>query len=131
MVTQHAICARCRSSLEESPNVPIADREPCPKCGSKDRDFAVGLSAEVEVKSTLGAKAYEPGRRKPFLEHRGGDSFFHRAAKWVIRIMRIDRRGNRYTEHVYDPKTGETIHHCDEPLSEHQGHGAAKERRDV
>lgn len=80
------------------------------------------------MKSTLGAKAYEPGSKDPFLEHKAGDSFYRRAAKWVTRVMRIDRRGDRYTEHVYDPKTGETIHRCDEPLSEHKGHGSARKR---
>ena len=88
------------------------------------------MTSTVDIKSTLGARAYEQGSREPFIEHKSGDSFFRKTAKWVTRVMRIDRRGDRYTEHVYDPKSGETIHHCDEPLSEHRGHGDAK-RRDV
>jgi len=128
MVTQRSICAKCGAVLDESPQLAVADRNPCPGCGSRDRDFAVGLAATVSAKSMLGAKAYEPGRKEPFLEHKTGDSFFRKAAKWVTRIMRIDRRGNRYTEHIYDPKTGETIHQCDEPLSEHKGHGSVRKR---
>jgi len=128
MTTQRAMCAKCGVKLDESPQLALAERPPCPHCGSKDRTFAVGLSATVSAKSTLGAKAYEPGRKEPFLEHKTGDSFFRKAAKWVTRVMRIDRRGDRYTEHVYDSKTGETIHHCDEPLSEHKGHGSARKR---
>jgi hypothetical protein len=80
------------------------------------------------MRRELRLKAYEPGSKKPFLEHKTGDSFFRRATKWVKRVMRIDRRGDRYTEQVYDPKTGETIHRCDEPLSEHKGHGSARKR---
>lgn len=130
MTTQVATCSKCGAVLSESPQIGVNDRKPCPKCGSRGRLFEVGLTSTVGVKSTLGAKAYERGSREPFLEHKSGDSFFRKAAKWVTRVMRIDHRGDRYTEHVYDPKSGETIHHCDEPLSEHRGHGDAK-RRDV
>ena len=38
----------------------------------------------------------------------------------------IDRDGDRYEESVVDPATGETIHECTEPLSEHWNHGSAK-----
>lgn len=31
----------------------------------------------------------------------------------------IDRRGDRYYEHIEDAETGEVIRHKDEPLSEH------------
>jgi hypothetical protein len=32
-------------------------------------------------------------------------------------------------EHIVNPNTGEVIHHCEEPLSQHQGHGSAKRRQ--
>ena len=128
MTTQRATCLSCGAVFDESPQTAVKDRKPCPDCGSRDRLFKVELAATVSVRSTLGAKAYEEGRRQPFLEYKGGDSFFRKAAKWVTRIMRIDRRGDRYREHVYDPQSGETIHYCDEPLSEHRGHGSAKKR---
>jgi len=38
----------------------------------------------------------------------------------------IDRDNDVYKEKVVDPKTGETIHHCEEKLSEHYGHGSDK-----
>jgi len=44
------------------------------------------------------------------------------------REMIVDREGNRYLEKVTDPETGEVVHSCEEPLSEHQGHGTAKVR---
>jgi len=40
----------------------------------------------------------------------------------------IDRENDWYAETVTDPETGEIVHECKEPLSEHQGHGAAKKR---
>ena len=129
MVTQQTKCSKCGETLDESPELASTDRPPCPNCGSVGRQYAVGVSGSVSIKSRLGAKAYEPRRKDPFLEHKEGDSFFRTAAKWVTRMMRINRRDDRYTEHVFDPKTGETIHQCDEPLSEQKSHGSAKKRR--
>src|SRR5687767_6384558 len=105
MVTQDTRCSGCGATLDESPQLAPADRQPCPQCGSLDRQYAVKASGSVSAKSMLGPKAYEPGRRDPFLEHKGGDSFFRKAAKWVTRVMRIDRRADRYIEHVYDRQT--------------------------
>jgi len=80
------------------------------------------------MKGSLNMKAREAGHRKPFLEQTTGDDFFRKAQKWVERVMRIDRRNDRYTEHVVDPHTNETFHYCDEPLSAHQGHDSAKNK---
>jgi hypothetical protein len=38
----------------------------------------------------------------------------------------IDRAGDWYEETVVDLATGETIHECSEPLSEHWEHGSAR-----
>jgi hypothetical protein len=40
----------------------------------------------------------------------------------------FDHRGDRYVETVKNPESGEIIHHCDEPLSQHRRHGSAKKR---
>jgi hypothetical protein len=42
----------------------------------------------------------------------------------------IDRQNNRYFEKVVARDTGETIHHCDEPLDEHTGHGSDRRTSD-
>ena len=42
----------------------------------------------------------------------------------------IDRQNNRYVEKVIARDSGEIIHHCDEPLSEHNGHGSDKQLSD-
>jgi hypothetical protein len=38
----------------------------------------------------------------------------------------IDREKDLYKEVVKDPDTGEIVHECEEPLSQHIGHGTAK-----
>jgi hypothetical protein len=40
----------------------------------------------------------------------------------------IDRKNNVYHEKVIDPVSGTVIHECDEPLTDHFGHGSAKEK---
>ena len=36
----------------------------------------------------------------------------------------IDREADRYIERVTAIDTGELVHECDEPLSQHRGHGS-------
>ena len=46
----------------------------------------------------------------------------------VEKIRLIDRQSNKYREEVIDDVTRETIHFCEEPLDQHQGHGSAKKK---
>lgn len=48
--------------------------------------------------------------------------------KHVHKQRIIDRDNDHYFEQVTDYETGEVIHHCEEPLSQHQGHGDAKRK---
>jgi hypothetical protein len=57
-----------------------------------------------------------------------GESVKRRTGRMLYRVRRIDRRGDAYVGHVFDPRTGETVHWCAEPLSEHRAHGSAKRR---
>lgn len=41
----------------------------------------------------------------------------------------IDWGNDRYKEVVTDPETGIIVHHCEEPLSKHRGHGSAKKTK--
>lgn len=83
-------------------------------------------SGTLEAKRPLAFKGRHESGRKPFLEGKSGDSFSHKAQKWVRRAMRIDRENNRYSETVVDPSRQEIIHKCEEPFSDHRGHGSAK-----
>jgi len=117
-------CADCSALLDD---VSL----PCPNCGSTARVFHAELTGTLELTSELVAKGYAAGTRKPFFEVKTGDSFFRKAQVWVRRMMRIDRRNKRYMEHVVCPRTGETIHYCDEPLEKHKGHGSARKKSDL
>ena len=121
-------CAQCKAVLDESPQQASKDVSPCPYCGSTLRLYKMLMQNKVEAKSYLGLKARHGNSRKPFVIQKSGASFFHKAQKWVYRVMRIDRDNDNYSETVVDPETNEVIHECRESLSKHQGHGSAKKK---
>jgi hypothetical protein len=69
------------------------------------------------------------GKDKFRIEQVAGDDLFRLTGKWHKLARVIDRENNRYFEEVIDPETGQVIHRCEEPLSEHRGHGSDKPKR--
>ena len=98
--------------------------------GLVGRKVLVEVSDTIEIHDSVAIKARREGERKPFREGKYGDDLHRGSGKWNHREMTVDREGDRYTERVVDGETGETIHEVDEPLSEHRGHGGAKQRDD-
>lgn len=43
--------------------------------------------------------------------------------------MIIDKENNLYKKRIIDKKTKKIIYECEEPLSEHQGHGSARYKK--
>ena len=71
-------------------------------------------------------KAKRPGHKKPIYEGCYEPSV-QRTTGIMMRLERFfDRINDWYRERVSNPKTGEVVHSCEEPLSKHQGHGSAK-----
>ena len=121
-------CAKCGAGLGERENVPVENRTKCPHCGDTARVFKVMLTSTVKITSSLRGKARDAAGGKPFPEFKSEDSFSRKLGIWAKRYMRIDRRNNRYFEEVINPESGDIIHFCDEPLSDHQGRGSAKKK---
>ena len=65
---------------------------------------------------------------RPFYETKSGADLHRATGRWMERDLVVDRENDRYIERVVDPETGKVIHVCEEPLSEHQGHGTAKKK---
>ena len=128
-VTQATRCQDCGELLDESPSLLPEQRSPCPKCGSVARQVEITVAETLTAHASIGIKARHSGVSKPFLESKSGASFFRRLGQWVSREMVVDRENDKYKELVTNPETGEVIHHCDEPLSQHRGHGAARKKR--
>ena len=122
-------CNECGSPLDEPGDLPAEQRERCPKCGSLSRSFSVKLEGGVQLRGGLALKARGGGKGRPYLEAKHGDDLWRKMGKWMNLSRVVDRRNNRYTETVTDPDTGEVVHHVDEPLSEHIGHGDDRRKR--
>lgn len=121
-------CAKCKLVLDEDPSVQPDKRTPCPSCGSTSRSFEVTATAGIGLSASLGMNAKHAGEKKPFIEQISGKYLHRKTNKNVDKTRVIDRENDRYLETITDPQTGVIIHHCDEPLSKHIGHGSAKNK---
>jgi hypothetical protein len=88
-------CGDCSQSLDENPSARVADRQPCPSCGSLARRFAVAISDSVTVDGYMVARS------------KRGDADRSLPEKGVVRSesgTRVGRDGRRvHREAVYDP----------------------------
>jgi hypothetical protein len=55
-----------------------------------------------------------------------GDDFHRKSGRWMKLYRLFDRVKRWYHERVTDPETGEVVHECSEPLTNHRGHGSDK-----
>ena len=120
-------CGGCNAVLDETDQQ--TERLPCPNCGSSLRHIKVSVSDEIQIREQMGMKAKDPtkpGKQKIRIEQLVGDDLHRNSGKWYKKIRVIDRENDRYFEEVVDPDTGKVIHRCEEPLSEHFGHGSAR-----
>lgn len=121
-------CKECEAILDEAFE---SEREPCPQCGSTRRIFKVEVLVEAKVYDSLFFKHKNPkkaGRTKIVAEGFSGYEFSHSRQKIIAKQRFIDRAGDVYSETVTDIETGEVIHQCEEPLSQHTNHGTAKHK---
>src|SRR6185437_11661325 len=49
-------CGGCKQPLEEPPNLPAEQRQPCPACGARTRAFDVSVSETLYLHEKLGFK---------------------------------------------------------------------------
>jgi len=122
-------CGGCGRVLDETAQQ--VERPPCPHCGSELRQINVSVTDEVQIKEQIGVKAKDAtktGKQKIRIEQLIGDDQHRKSGKWYKKVRVIDRENDRYLEEVVDPDTGEMIHRCEEPLSQHHGHGSAKSK---
>ena len=91
----------------------------------------------MDVVEDLPVKAYDaakmkvkdpafPRKKNPRLEQFSGADLRKSDGRWMQKERIIDRDRDYYKEVVIDPIDGTVVHHNEEPLSEHFGHGSAK-----
>ena len=89
----------------------------------------MSFESKVDLRSSLRAKLKDPtlpSRKNPRVDVFSGDDLRKSDGQWMKKERILDRVNDQYKEVVIDPKTGEIIHHNEEPLSNHLGHGSDK-----
>lgn len=120
-------CKDCHLQLDEE--LASSASYPCPKCGSTKKYMNASITDGIGLYDSWEAQAKDPrypGKRKIRWETFVGWERCHKLQSMVYKTRTIDRSNDTYQETVTDPRTGEIIHHCEEPLSKHFGHGSAK-----
>jgi len=110
-------CEDCGEKLSEKDKI-------CPICGSKKRKGILQVGENLGIHDQI--KGKEAGIKKAIIEFKIGDDFHRNYEKWNHREMYIDRKNDKYEEIIKNKDTGEIIHECKEPLSQHVGHGSTK-----
>jgi DNA-directed RNA polymerase subunit RPC12/RpoP len=121
-------CGECGKPLSEAPSIAVEQRTACPSCGSTVRAFSVTTSSTIEIYGQLRLKGRRASRGRPFIEQTVGSDLHRKTGIWMKLDRVIDRARDWYRERVTNLKTGEVVHECEEPLSQHQWHGTAKRR---
>ena len=122
-------CGNCKTILNEDPSIQPNLRTPCHSCGSMARIYDCAITEKIGIAVRMGMKAKRQGKGKPFIEQ-VTEADIQRITNKHMHLDRvINRENDLYKEVVTDPKTGEIIHQCEEPLSKHQGHGSAKRNK--
>lgn len=122
-------CANCKTVLDEPSDTPFDKRIPCPVCGATSRHFECVATEVVGVYTGGRMKAKHANEKDPFIEERSGSDLYRKTGKIMDRSITIDRQHDLYKEIIKDPRTGEIVHCCEEPLSQHIGHGDTKHKK--
>lgn len=123
------LCSKCNSTLIEDAN--SSDWSWCRVCQPNHRVGVERIDESLAVADQEGTrhKGFTPGLSRTkgirFLDI-DEPSFSVARQRWMRLQRRLDYKNDHYKEVVSDPESGEIIHYCDEPLSQHQGRGGAK-----
>jgi hypothetical protein len=69
--------------------------------------------------------AYQISKTKWFTKFMAEPSFTRRFGIWSHRLKVEDKKSDKYLEIITNPETSEILHKCEQPLSQHRGHGSA------
>ena len=122
----------------------------CPLCGKKDwraivTRKAIDIKEKPEFSDMLDdwgsikeeyfpfeaeASVTKPGVKKIDFEIKYSNSSFQKDGTGAVsRFRMIDKENDRYVEKIRYTDTGTIIRDCDEKLTEHWGHGSAKDSK--
>ena len=115
------ICADCNTILSN-------ENDKCNKCGSTNKIINIYIEDKISTHEAIRYKVKDEtknSKKNPVLEVLQGEEIQKCTGEWVNKVRKIDKTNDRYYEHI-ETLDGKEIHHCDEKLTDHQGHGNAK-----
>lgn len=119
-ILESTTCADCGAATVNDSRG-SGTRVPCMVCGSMKRIHKVSITENIVARDGHGLKAKRPGQKKPYVEELSMPDYSYSRGKHFHKQRVIDRGNDQYSEKVTDYETGEVFHHCEEPLSQHQG----------
>jgi len=121
-------CGTCGAPINEPQDISPDKRTPCSACGSTIRHINVSVTETASLHESLKFK-HKNASGESLAEGLSGDDLHRNSGRWMQKERLIDWGNDRYREVVTDPETGIIVHHCEEPLSKHRGHGSAKKTK--
>ena len=117
-------CLSCGNTIDNSEE----KHYKCIECGSEEIEntLILLLKDRVEQDDFVKGKRRITGKKNPASEFQNGSELCIRDGKRYTKTRIIDRENNQYYERVENHPDGDVIHSCEEPLSDHFGHGYAK-----
>lgn len=135
-IEQNIVCAECGHELPSEWISQAHAGQHCEECGSTNQKINLSVTEEVslQINDWMDAKVKDDSfrsgkkiRKRVF----AGDDLRVSKGDYVDKLRVIDKDNDLYIEKITDKETGEVIHHTEEPLSEHFGHGAAKVKKEL
>lgn len=101
---------------------------PCPNCGATGLQRRVFLTDTVHMRDGLAGRSrgLRDGVRKDLQKWKQGTELYRKEGRWHEVRRLIDHLNDWYDEVITDEQTGQVVHECHEPLSQHRGHGGAR-----
>ena len=125
-------CVQCGHAIGTE-ELRTSESAACPNCGGKTFTMRFHISVQfrehgaVTIKQRNRDKGGDPlmGYGKPEREQVIGPEI-SASGRMVNKERHWDKKSDWYFERVTDAETGEVIHECEEPFSQHRSHGSAK-----
>ena len=118
-------CKSCNEILTEEGGDGL-NRRPCPRCGSLSRIFQEEIKLDASADLRISLLKHKRGTGRSIFEAENKLDLSRKTGRMMNVVRVFDRENNLYLETVTDPKSGEVIHSCCEPLTDHIGHGSAR-----
>lgn len=120
-MNNNPICKDCGTYFESN-----EETSRCPNCGSASKIVLAQVTIQLNIYMRWKMLGKKLGKR--IFELISGYELFKKENRMVRKGRLIDKENNWYEEIVSDPDTGEIIHEAKEKLTDHYGHGSAKNK---